>query len=122
MEANKKERIQKFLTQIQDMCNNLLDNLYTLGNDVDKKCVKGLTYSPLKDIVYVYCSDEYSGSVLLFELKEQFKDNQVDIKRISSDQVNGNLVIELEFESKAIIDLNKKENKTEYKSIDNRHL
>lgn len=122
MQKENKDRIQRLLLNIREVSNNILTNLFTLGNDLNTKTIMSVAYSPLHDIVYVYCSDTYSGHLLLFELKRQFKEGGVEIDNITSDTINNRFVIELEFKNKKQIALNKIEDKTDVETIDERYL
>mgnify|MGYP003661594093 CR=1 FL=1 len=122
MQKENKDRVQRLLLDIQDVCNSILTNLFTLGTDLNTKTLMSVAYSPLTDIVYVYCRDSYSGHLLLFELTRQLKEGRVEIENISSDTICNRFVIELEFKSKDQIALNKIEDKIDVETIDERHL
>ena len=122
MQKENKDRVQRLLLDIQDVCNSILTNLFTLGTDLNTKTLMSVAYSPLTDIVYVYCRDSYSGHLLLFELTRQLKEGGVEIENISSDTICNRFVIELEFKSKDQIALNKIEDKIDVETIDERHL
>ena len=117
-----KERIQTLLSQIKLLSENILKNLFSLGSkDINTRTIVSYTYSPTNDIIYIYCKDSYSGSLLQKELTEWCKLNEVPFKRIGSDQVNNMYIVELEFGNPDIIALNI-EGKAKIKSIDNRYL
>lgn len=122
MPTDAKVRIKHLLEQIKNICDNLLKNIFTIGNDVNTKSIISYTYSPNTDIIYIYIKDHYSGSLLLHELSTLLsKDNGVDMKSIDKDIVNDMFIIELEFGNKFIIADNLKQ-EVSIKSIDNRYL
>jgi hypothetical protein len=110
------------LIEVGGLSQSILDNLFTLGSDVDKKTIVSLTYSPTTDTIYIYCKDSFSGGLLYCELKKQLtQENGVDIKTITTDIVNSMYIIELEFGNKETIIKNLEQSVTT-KSIDNRYL
>lgn len=122
MTTDAKKRIQSLLVQVKSVCENLLLNIFTIGNDVNTKSIINYTYSPSNDLVYIYITDHFSGSLLLQELKNTLrKDNGVDIKSIDNDIVGNMFIIELEFGNKKIIEENLQQD-VGIKSIDNRYL
>lgn len=116
MKVEVKERIKSLLTQIKTLSENILKNLFTLGNEIHTTSVISYTYSPNTDIVYIYCNHDYSGQLLLKELKNFFLMNKVQVKGINSDMVNKMFIIEIEFGDKDIISANNKV-QADFKSI-----
>ena len=113
------DRATSLLMQIRDICNNLLVNNYSLGNDIDQKSIVSLTYSPTTDIVYIYCKNDYTANILYKQLKKLlYTDNKMPINQVNFDIVGNSFCIELEFACVESIKLNKKENLT-IKSIKN---
>ena len=121
MEQAIKTRIQTLLSQIKHISENILKNLFTLGNDVNTKSIISYTYSPHTDIVYIYCNDSYSANLLKRELKHFFNQNNITPKSVEIDEVNKMYIIEVEFGNKEIIELNI-EVGAKMNSIDNRYL
>ena len=62
MTTDAKKRIQSLLVQVKGVCENLLLNIFTIGNDVNTKSIINYTYSPSNDLVYIYITDHFSGS------------------------------------------------------------
>lgn len=123
MEAKQKNRIQSFLSQINEICTNLLNNLFTLGNDLNTKTIMSIAYSPIHDIVYVYCADTYTGHILKQELEKQFQSGYVRYETINSDIIGNRYVIEIEFRHKEVIEQNKSEGKEKISLLtDERYL
>jgi hypothetical protein len=117
-----KERIQGLLLQVKSLCENQLENIFTLGNDIKIDSIVNYTYSPNADLVYVYINDNFSGHLLFRELKSLLtKKNGVDMKSIEKDVVNDMFIIELEFGNKKIIKENLQQ-EVAVRSIDDRHL
>jgi len=122
MKDETKKRLETLLVQVKGVCESTLQNLFTLGKEVNTKSIISYTYSPQTDIVYVYCKDSISGNLLYRELQKIFSsENGIDTKSIKTDVVNNMFIIEIEFGDKNMIALNLKEN-AETKSIDNRYL
>ena len=127
MNRIKNDRIQNFLQHIKLICDNILTNLFTLGNDLNTQTIMSVAYSPLNDIVYIYCADTDTGHILKQEIKRKFIEGEVKIHKINTDIVNNRYIIELEFRHKEVIEQNINEGKKEINllskyPIDNRHL
>ena len=103
-EANR--RINTLLIQMREICNSLLFNNYTLGNDVDVETIISLTYSPKTDVVYRQ----------LYKLL--YVDNEINLKGITTDTISNMFIIELEFGDVDNISLNYSQD-AEFKSITN---
>ena len=115
------DRIQNFLGQIKLVCDKILANLFTLGNDLNTQTIMSIAYSPLNDIVYIYCADTYTGHILKQEVKRKFKEGEVKIYKINTDIVNNRYIIELEFRHKEVIEQNINEGKKEINLLSKEH-
>ena len=123
MNKIQKDRIQTFLGHIKLICENILTNLFTLGNDLNTQTIMSIAYSPLHDIVYIYCADTYTGDILRREVIRKFKEGEVKIHKINSDIVNNRYVLELEFRHREVIEQNINEGKNDINLlVDNRHI
>ena len=112
------DRVQSLLMQIRDICNNILTNIYALGNDMDINVINSLIYSP-NDVVYIYCKYDYTAHLLFQNLIELLLNkNDIGLKSITKDIVLDIYIIELNFVNQSNIDLNKLEN-TKFLSIKN---
>ena len=93
MNRIKNDRIQNFLQHIKLICDNILTNLFTLGNDLNTQTIMSVAYSPLNDIVYIYCADTDTGHILKQEIKRKFIEGEVKIHKINTDIVNNRYII-----------------------------